>query len=210
MPFTTSEIAELYDRLARCYDWLEAPLELVWLARLRRQLLARARGRVLEVAVGSGKNLPYYPPDCHLTAVDASRGMLERARRRAQRLERPVEFLLADATSLPFATGTFDTVVSTLSTCTFPDPVAALREISRVCRPSGYLLLLEHGRSRYPRLARWQDRLAPRHYARTACRWNQDPLAIVGQAGLRVSWHVSAGFGIFHALQVEEPARSAR
>src|ERR687891_1448124 len=113
--FTSQEISRKYDRFARWYDWVEGVPELLGLSRLRRRLLRRASGRVLEVAVGTGKNLRYYPASCRITALDLSREMLAIAQKRASRLAVDVSFLLADAETLPFSDETFDTVVSSLS-----------------------------------------------------------------------------------------------
>lgn len=196
------EIREVYRRMAGCYDWAELPVEMAVVSRLRRGLLSRARGRVLEVAAGTGRNLASYPRACRLAAADLSPAMLARARRRAARLGRPAMFAILDGQRLPFRDGAFDTVVTTLSTCTIPDPVGALRELSRVCRPGGAMLLLEHGRSDIGWLGRWQDRRAPSVERRTGCRWTQDPLAIVRRAGLSVRRAERSFLGIFHALEV--------
>lgn len=97
--------------------------------------------------MGTGKNLSYYPRGCRITAVDVSAEMLNLARKRAAKLSMRISFLLSDAEALPFHDQRFDTVVSSLTTCTFPNPVATLREMARVCGPQGKILLLEHGRS---------------------------------------------------------------
>ena len=130
----------------REYDLAELAITPL-VARARRQIAARARGRVLEVAVGTGKNLPYYPADCKITAVDATPAMLDIARRRARNLGRQVTFLVMDAEALTFPDRHFDTVVSTMSVCTFPHPADALREMGRVYRRDGRTLLMAHGRS---------------------------------------------------------------
>ena len=140
--FASRDVSAKYDRFAPWYDWLEGILNLLGLSRLRRMLLRQASGKVLEVAVGTGKNLSYYPPDCRIIALDLSKGMLSVARRRAAKLSMHVFFSLADAEALPFPDKSFDTVVSSLSTCTFPNPVAALEEMARVCRTGGKVLLL--------------------------------------------------------------------
>jgi len=126
MKFTSQELARKYNRFARWYDWVEGVPDLLGVRRLRRRLLRQASGKVLEVAVGTGKNLRYYPQGCGIIAVDVSREMLNVARERAVKLSMNVSFLLADAEALPFSDQIFDTVVSSLSTCTFPNPVAAL------------------------------------------------------------------------------------
>src|SRR6185437_10074371 len=143
--FTAAEIAQKYDSIAVRYDRVERVAEFLLLQRLRRSLFERATGDVLEVAVGTGRNLQFYPPTCRLTAIDVSPGMVAIARRRAAELQRRVDFQLMDPTSLHFPDNRFDTVTSSLSTCTFPDPIAVLREMARVCRDDGRILLLEHG-----------------------------------------------------------------
>jgi ubiquinone/menaquinone biosynthesis C-methylase UbiE len=199
-PTLKHDLRENYDALAPRYDWMEALPEVLGLSRLRRALLRQAQGDVLEVAVGTGKNLRHYPPGCRLTGVDLSPAMLALARRRATRLGLAAEFRPMDAERLGFPAATFDTVVSTLSTCTFPDPVAALLEMARVLRPSGRILLLEHGRSSSPWLGRWQDRRAARHFALLGCAWNRDPAALLAAAGLRAESARRVFFGIFHAF----------
>ncbi len=115
--------------------------------RWRARLWSGAQGRVLEVGVGTGLNIPYYPPGTEVTAVDLSPGMLARARRRAAAMGVPVDLRLGDAERLDFLDASFDTVVATFVFCSVPDPVQRLREVRRVCRPGGRVLLLEHMRS---------------------------------------------------------------
>jgi SAM-dependent methyltransferase len=136
-----------YDRAAAHYDGWMRPFDRLLLPDGRKQLCMRARGRTLEVAVGTGLNLPYYPPMVTLTGVDLSRAMLAVARRRAEALGRAVELRIGDAHNLDFPDGRFDTVVVTLALCTIPDERRAVAEAHRVLRPGGQLLLLEHVRS---------------------------------------------------------------
>jgi ubiquinone/menaquinone biosynthesis C-methylase UbiE len=170
-------------------------------------VLRQASRRVLEVAVGTGKNLPYYPTGCEIIAVDLSREMLAIAQTRATRLQMNVSFLLADAEALPFSDASFDTVVSSLSTCTFPNPVAALAEIARVCRSDGKILLLEHGRSNREWLGRWQDRHADQFAKPLGCHWNREPLELVQQAGLKVDNSRRVFFGVFHQIEAAPEPR---
>ena len=107
-----------------------------------------------------------------------------------------------DAGQLAFGDGTFDTVVSTLGTCTFPDPVQALREMRRVCRPGGRILLMEHGRSDWPSIATWQDRRAPKHAAFLGCWWNREPVENARKAGLEPVVAKRAFFGMVHVIEV--------
>ena len=126
------DLQEKWDRASRWYDLAIVALEVVVFRRLRSRLLKSAVGRVLEVAAGSGLNLVHYPEGLDIIAVDLSPSMLIRARNRGAR-----KAAVMDAQHLAFRDGSFDTVVSTLGTCTFPDPVEALREMRRVCRPGG-------------------------------------------------------------------------
>lgn len=199
------EIRQKYDKVAPWYDLMEGVPELLGLRKLRCRLLQRASGKVLEIAVGTGKNLRCYPKTCQIIGVDFSPAMLQIARKRADRLGLNIPFLVMDAESLAFPDQSFDTVVSSLTLCTFPDPVAALREMARVCRADGRILLLEHGRSDREWLGRWQDRRADRHAKKLGCRWNRKPLDLVHQAGLMLIAAQRTFFGIFHVLEAMPP-----
>lgn len=133
-----------YDRLARVYDLIERGSEKRF-APWREALWRRVWGpSVLEVGVGTGKNMAYYPPGLTITAVDLSPRMLERARARAEHTGVTVELREADVQALPFTDASFDTVVGTFVFCSVPDPLLGLRELRRVLTPGGQLLLLEH------------------------------------------------------------------
>jgi ubiquinone/menaquinone biosynthesis C-methylase UbiE len=203
------EIRRKYNDFARWYDLVEGVPEVCGVSRLRRELLRRASGRVLEVAVGTGKNLRYYPRGCQITAVDLSPSMLAIARQRARRLGLDVTLIEMNVEALDFPDRSFDTVVDTLALCTFPNPVSVLHEMARVCRSDGRLLLLEHGRSDRDWLGRWQDRQADRHARHLCCRWNREPLALVRRAGLRLVAVRRTFFGIFQLLEVV-PDRASR
>lgn len=137
MQCTSPEISRKYDSFARWYDLVEGVPDLLGVRKLRQSLVGRASGKVLEVAVGTGKNFPYYPRGCRIIAVDRSREMLNVARKRAAKLSLNISLLQADAEALPFRDNSFDAVVSSLTTCTFPNPVAALREMARVASRAG-------------------------------------------------------------------------
>lgn len=203
MAFSSQELARKYDQFARWYDWVEGVPDILGVSRLRGRLLRKASGKVLEVAVGTGKNLHYYPANCRISAVDVSGEMLSVARKRAAKLSLDGSFLLADAEALPFPDKSFDTVVSSLTSCTFPNPVAALREMARVCRPQGRILLLEHGRSNREWLGRLQDRRADRHARQLGCHWNREPLELVREASLNVVEAQRVFLGIFHEISAE-------
>jgi ubiquinone/menaquinone biosynthesis C-methylase UbiE len=204
--FASREISEKYDRFARWYDWVECIPDLLGVRKLRRSLLERASGRLLEVAVGTGKNFHHYPADCRIIALDLSDGMLKVARTRAPNLSMHVSFTVADAEALPFPARSFDTVVSSLSACTFPDPARAFQEMARVCRTGGKILLLEHGRSDREWLARFQDRHADRFAEPLGCHWNREPLELIEHAPLKVVKARRTFFGIFHRIEAKPAA----
>src|SRR3990172_3752941 len=206
LKFTAREISEKYDRFARWYDWVEGVPDLLGVRRLRHRLLRQASGKVLEIAVGTGKNLQYYSRGCRIIGIDVSREMLNVARKRAARLSTDISFLLGDAEALPFSDHSFDTVVSSLSTCTFPEPVIALREMARVCKPAGRVLLFEHGRSDREWLARWQDCHEDSFAKQLGCHWNREPVELVRNAGLKIDNSQRGFFGVFHTIDAEPGA----
>lgn len=139
----TRRVRSRWDRMSARYDKGEGTQRLV-IGDTRARLCAMARGRVLEVAVGTGHNLPHYPDDVEVTGVDLSHGMLEQARTRASELGRSVDLREGDAQELPFGDEEFDTVVCALALCTIPDQYRALAQMHRVLRPGGLLLLVDH------------------------------------------------------------------
>ncbi|MGH2532512.1 MAG: class I SAM-dependent methyltransferase [Thermomicrobiales bacterium] len=143
----TERVRRLYDEFARKYDKPMDLSEKLLFGDGRQWVCARARDEVLEIGVGTGRNLPYYPEDVRLTGIDISPAMLEIARRRAQELGRAADLREGDAQALDLPDARFDTVVSTLSLCTIPDDRRAIAEAKRVLRPGGRFLLLEHVRS---------------------------------------------------------------
>jgi SAM-dependent methyltransferase len=165
--------------LAATLDVLMLPL-----ARLRPGVVELARGRVLELGIGTGMNLPLYQDITSLHAVEPDPYMLRRARERARGRPFPVEIAAAGAESLPFPDASFDTVVATFVFCTIPDPAAAAAEALRVLRPGGRLLFAEHVRSGVPPVHATQRALEP-VWKRLAggCHLTRDPVALFRAAG---------------------------
>jgi ubiquinone/menaquinone biosynthesis C-methylase UbiE len=162
---------------ARMYDTFLGVSERNGFTEMRRQALAAASGRCLEVGAGTGLNLELWPGGIEeLVLSEPDPHMAAQLRRRAA--ERAVEVVEAPAERLPFEDDSFDTVALTLVLCTVPEPCAALREIERVLRPGGQLLFIEHVRSPDPGLARWQDRLHRLWLLfGNGCNCNRDTLA---------------------------------
>ena len=196
-------IQKQYNAFAKWYDLTDGLVEYLGVRRLPRRLVSKAVGRVLDIAVGTGLNLPRYQLGIPLTAIDLSQEMLIRARKKAGKLKLLIDFAIMDGELLGFPDNHFDTVVESLTLCTFPDPVLALREMERVVKPGGRILLLEHGRSDRPRLGRYQDRRAAKHAQVLSCNWNREPQELVAQAGLRIKNASRSFFGVFHLLEVE-------
>lgn len=140
----TARLQRYWDKHARTYDREMGFFDRVLFGDSRSWVCSRATGDVLEVAIGTGLNLPHYPPDVRLTGIDWSSEMLAQARTRAAALGRTVELQQGDAHDLPFANASFDTVVCTFSLCAIPDERRALSEMHRVLRPGGRLLLADH------------------------------------------------------------------
>ena len=199
--FSCRELAAKYNRFARWYDCFEAILGVLGLSKLRHDVVSQAKGRVLEVAIGTGQNLQYYRSACEIIAVDVSDEMLKVARERGAKLNVRVQFLLADAEAQPFRDRCFDTIVSSLSTCTFPHPAKALQEMARVSKPFSQILLLEHGRSDRQWLGRWQDCHADKIAKPFGCHWNREPLELAKAAGLKIVRSHRSFFGIFHRIR---------
>lgn len=141
---SAAEARRVWDRYAAQYDKDISFWERAFFATGREWVCSRARGRVLEVGVGTGRNFPFYPAEVTVVGVDVSPAMLDIARRRAAESTMDIELGVADAEALPFADNSFDTVLSTISLCAIPDHRAAIVEMSRVLRPGGRLLLLDH------------------------------------------------------------------
>jgi ubiquinone/menaquinone biosynthesis C-methylase UbiE len=169
------------------YDRGFKAIEDAGLRETRRELLAQARGRVLELGAGTGLNLEHYPPEIEgLTLVEPDPHMTRQLREKLAQSGKAAEISVVEAPgeSLPFPADSFDTVAVTLVLCTVPDPAATLAEIKRVLKTGGRLLFLEHVRSRDPGLARWQDRLErPWRFLGDGCHCNRDTVSAISAAG---------------------------
>jgi demethylmenaquinone methyltransferase/2-methoxy-6-polyprenyl-1,4-benzoquinol methylase len=153
-------VAPKYDRIAFIYELIDLPLEFLIFKKWRKEAISHLKGKILEVGVGTGRNMKYYPPCCSVTGVDNSKGMLEKAKENAKNMKNAT-FILMDAESLGFLDHSFDYVVTTFVLCTISDPVKALTEMRRVLKPSGEMIALEHMRSQNPIIARFEELIDP-------------------------------------------------
>jgi len=173
---------------ALVYDRQMAKAEKAGLRALRAELLARARGQVLEIGAGTGANLAYYGPQVQsLTLTEPEPPMMRRLQRRVGG-EREVTVVRAPAEELPFDDNSFDVVVSTLVLCGVEDQPRALREVRRVLRPEGHLLFFEHVRAEDPDVARLQNRMNGVNRFLVGCDCNRPTLATIEAAGFSVTW----------------------
>jgi ubiquinone/menaquinone biosynthesis C-methylase UbiE len=177
-----------YDRhiLPRLIDW---SCGLPRVASERRKVVPLARGCVLDVGIGSGRNLSLYDPQ-HVTAlvgIDPSAELLAYTRERSRRLAFPVELVTEPAETTQLPSASFDTVVLTYTLCSIPDAARALQQIRRVLKPDGQLLFCEHGAAPDPSVRRWQQRVAPA-WKRLAggCDLVRDAPALLHAAGFSI------------------------
>jgi ubiquinone/menaquinone biosynthesis C-methylase UbiE len=172
----------LYDR---CFKAAEE----AGLREMRRDVLAGARGRVLEIGAGTGLNLELYPGEGieSLTLSEPDPLMVKQLREKLGESQCEAELIRAPAENLPFADDSFDTVTVTLVLCTVPDPAAALAEAARVLKPGGRLLFAEHVRAEEPGLARWQDRFEkPWRFLGDGCHCNRDTVAMIAASRFEI------------------------
>jgi ubiquinone/menaquinone biosynthesis C-methylase UbiE len=154
-----NKISDRYNRIAGVYDLLEKPMEYAF-SGWRKEMLEEAEGDVLEVGIGTGKNIPYYPDNIHLTGIDFSEKMLSVAKKKYG--NRPdINLLLMDVEKMGFPDDSFDTVVTSCVFCSVPHPVRGLKEIRRVLKEKGRILMLEHVRSNKKLIGEIMDFLNP-------------------------------------------------
>lgn len=193
-----------WNRTARHYDRMMALVEWAIVRKWRRLLWGRVESsRVLEVGVGTGYNIPYYPAEAEITAVDFSEEMLKRARDRAGRHKIKVELRQMDAQNLEFADNTFDTVVGTLVLCSIPDPVLGIKEVERVLKPGGKVVLLEQDFSAN-RFSRWLVKLANPLIARMGSDFRRRPMANLAKSGLKVERVTNLWMGLFKLIEARK------
>jgi len=202
-------IRRIWDRYAPRYDKEMRFWERVMFAGGREWVCTQATGETLEVAVGTGLNLPYYPTEVTLTGVDLSPAMLAVARERAAGLGRAVSLREANAEQLPFHDGSFDTVVCTLALCSIPDDRAAIAQMYRVLRPGGRLLLLDHVAAPNP-LLRAGQRLFEQITSRIAADYQtRRPLPLLRQAGFDIETSQRSRAGTVERVRALKPTTTA-
>lgn len=198
----TDQIRKRYNRNASFYNLLEAPMEWLRFRQWRSRLRTKITGpRALEVGVGTGKNLQYYPPDVNVTAIDFSPRMLAYAKKSAAKLAKNVELHVMDVQNLDFPDSSFDTVFGTFVFCSVPDPIIGLRELKRVCKSNGHLLLLEHIRPSNSISAFIFDALNPIVVRMMGVNINRKTIDNIRKAGWKISKNEPLGTDIVHWIE---------
>ncbi|AYW49682.1 Methyltransferase domain-containing protein [Alkalibacterium subtropicum] len=154
-----NKIKNRYNRVSKIYDLMEKPMESMLMDDWRKELFEKIEGKkILEVGVGTGKNLEFYSTDKEVTGIDFSEKMLEKAKNKSKDKDH-VTLMEMDAENMTFEDNTFDTVVTSCVFCSVPDPVKGLKEIRRVCKNGGKVIMLEHMRSNKPVVGKIMDRI---------------------------------------------------
>jgi len=188
-------IKKRYDRLAPYFDSLEAVMEGLFFKKWCNRLWAKAEGEhILEIGVGTGKNFDYYPHGARITAIDFSGKMLDIARHKKNRKQIDVDLHVMDVESLEFADNCFDTVIASFVFCSVPSPRKGLKELHRVLKPGGQIVLLEHVLSSRPLVARLMNLLNPLTVSLVGANINRQTIKNVQASGFS-SIHVDSSSG---------------
>jgi|Deesub1362A_J573_1020465.scaffolds.fasta_scaffold02125_9 ubiquinone/menaquinone biosynthesis C-methylase UbiE len=196
----TEYVKSKYDRVAPFYDFYELFAEILFFKRWRKLAVSKLKGsKVLEVGAGTGKNFPYYPRDLKALATDISEKMIERAEKRAAKLNLPIKLEKMDAQRLLLKENSFDSALSTFVFCSVPDPVKGLKEIKRVLKKDGVAVFLEHVRpSGF--LGKIFDFLNPFIYRATGVNINRDTVRNIQKAGFKIVEDRNLLLGIFKLI----------
>jgi ubiquinone/menaquinone biosynthesis C-methylase UbiE len=204
-PQETDRVRAVQDKHADGYDRQIGFFERILFGDGRAWVCSQARGRTLELAAGTARNLPFYPPEVELTGVELSPQMLRIGRERARTLGHPADLRLGDVQALEFDDESFDTVACTLGFCTIPDTATAAREAYRVLRPGGQLLMLEHVRSPVPTVRAGQRLLEPLAARFEADHLLREPLDYLPSVGFRIDEVLRSKWGIVERLRAHKP-----
>ena len=192
----TETIRRRYNRTAAFYDWMDRMIS----PSLREKVISMAAGRVLEIGVGTGQNLPYYSSDCEVTGIDFSPRMLDKARQKSHHAKARIQLLEMNAQNLQFPDNTFDTVLATCVFCSVPDPIQGLQEARRVCKPNGKIILLEHVRSDNPILGLLMDLANPISLHVVGSNINRKTVDNILKSGLAIEQDINISANILRLI----------
>jgi ubiquinone/menaquinone biosynthesis C-methylase UbiE len=196
-------IVSKYNRIAPIYELIDMPLELFFFRKWRKEALSNLSGKVLEVGVGTGRNLKFYSSRCSVTGIDYSEKMLEKTRKKARGMKN-ITLLLMDAEHLGFPDNNFDYIIITFALCSIPDPLRALKEMRRVLKPSGELIAIEYVRSSNHLIAWFEDLINPVTCSLIGDSSNRKIIEIIKEAGFTVNEVKNLIFeGFFRYIQAK-------
>ncbi len=178
----TDIIKHRYNRISSVFNAMDKLTP----KKLRKEFIQLAQGEVLEIGIGTGVNLEFYPEDVSVTGIDFSPKMLEKARKKADKLTQNINILEMDVERLDFADDSFDTVVATCVFCSVPNPIQGLKEVRRVTKPSGKIILLEHMRSGNEFIGKIMDMLNPIGLHIVGANINRMTMDNIKKAGLEL------------------------
>lgn len=188
---------EIFNKQAAQYDKRRGnPKEGRW----RQPLLSHASGEVLELAVGAGANFPFYPREVRVTATDFSEAMLAKAKQAAKFHRIEADFISGDIEEMDFPNQSFDTIVSTLSMCSYEKPSLVLEKINRWCKPDGKILLMEHGISSNVMISSIQKALNPLLFRFSGCHNTRNIVDLIRKSGMTIERIESSWFDMVHRI----------
>lgn len=184
MAVKSEKLIKKYDKHVKMY---ENNFSNPTLANWRKRIIPHAHGKVLEVGVGVGANFPFYPKEnVHVTGVDFSKEMIQSAEKTARNLQIDADFLVKDVQDLQFKPNSFDCIVSTLTLCSYPNPIETLNKFNDWCRKGGKVLLLEHGLSNRTPLSVLQKMIDPLFVKIAGCHCNRNIMELLGLSSLQI------------------------
>ncbi len=200
------KIKKRYNRISGIYKVMDGMIKEEW----RLNLLSNVTGKVLEVGIGTGSNLSFYPYQIFsLTGLDFSKGMLKHAKEKVSKgyYPFPIQLMEADIHAMPFPDNTFDSVVSTCVFCSVSDPLVGLKELRRVCKPNGRIYMLEHMRSDHKLVGAVMDMLNPITVRLWGANINRETLKTIEGSGLKIQMDSSLRGSIFRNLAISPNKR---
>ncbi len=201
----TKKVQKRYDRFSYFYDWIEEDFEKRTLDKWRKNLLKNLRGSVLEIGVGTGKNLKYYPKNAKVIGIDLSAKMIAKAKEKLKILNnKKIKLIGMDAQNLKFNDESFDYVVCTFVLCSVPYPVKVLKEMKRVVKKNGKILMLEHTKSRHFLIKILQHIHNPLTRFLFGFNVNRDTLENIKKAGLDYKYKNLAFFDVFKKIEARK------
>ncbi len=201
----TKIVQKRYNRFSKFYDLLEGSMERNKFSEWRKELLGNIKGKILEIGVGTGKNLSYYNRDAKVIGIDLSPKMLEKAKIRLTKLNNPnLSLMQMDGQKLEFKDKSFDYIVCTFVLCSVPDPIKVLKEMKRVCKNNGQILMLEHMLSEYKLIAFFEHLHNPITRTLFGFNMNRKTIDNIKKAGLNPDKITNlAFFDVFRKIEIK-------